>query len=111
MSYANQPKQNPVKTTNHLAVLHHHHIVSANLTLHTTLTTGVDQSKVVHAAALTAALAVALLLDHPIVIITMMIATAADPQVHDMTILLGIIIFLQILLKLFMIVTQKIPLC
>ncbi len=107
MPYANQPKRNPMKTTNHLVVPPHHNVVSTNLTLHTTLKTGIDQSKVIQAAALATALAVALLLDHPVMIVTMMITTAADPHVHAMTILSGIMIFLQIFLKLFMIVTQK----
>ncbi len=44
MPYANQPKRNPVKITNHLVVLPHHHVVSANLTLHIMLMTVVVPS-------------------------------------------------------------------
>ncbi len=95
---ANRPKRNPMTTNNHLIVPPHHHVVSANLTLHTTLKTDVNPSIVAFAAAL----AVALLLDHPVMIVTMMI-TKANPHVHAMTILLGIMIFLPILLTLFMI--------
>ncbi len=70
MSYANQPKKNPVKTTNHLVVPPHHHVVSANtITPHTTLKNLVVPNVVDCVAALTAAP----LVDHPAVIVHTMI--------------------------------------
>ncbi len=77
-----------------------HDAVNANLNLCTTLMTAVIQSVV----ALAVALAAAPHPVHPVVIVIMMIAVAANPLVHAMTTTLDIMISLSILQNHFLIV-------
>ncbi len=93
MPCANWHTQNLVIPTQPLVAPHHHHVVNGNLILCTMLMTVVVLSVVV----LAATLAVAPHLVHPIVLVMMMIAAAADPHVHAMTTISGTMISLPIL--------------
>ncbi len=95
---ANQPNPNPVNPNHPLGIPPCHHVVSANLILHTMLTTIAGLSVV----ALVVALAAAPHLVHPVVIIITMTAAAVSPLIHATTTTLGIMIFLPILQSLFL---------
>ncbi len=77
MSCANPPKfPNPI---HHCAVLPHHHVVSATATPRTTLTNLIIPNVVDHVATRVAVLAAAPLVDHPAVIVRIMIEPLIDP--------------------------------